>query len=162
MIEIRLLIREDEAFLWDMLYLALYVPEGNPPLPREVIHSPELSPYVHNWGEPTDEGFLALVNGKPVGAVWIRLLTGSNRGYGYVDDHTPELSIAVLPEYRGKGIGEMLMRCLFSSMEACYSAICLSVSAENPALRLYQRLGFVEVGNDSSSLKMVRHSGLQI
>ena len=99
----------DEPFLWDMLYLALYVPEGNPPLPREVIHSPELSRYVEGWGQPEDEGFLALDGEKPVGAVWLRLLTGDNHGYGYVDDLTPELSIAILPEYRGRGIGKALL-----------------------------------------------------
>jgi ribosomal protein S18 acetylase RimI-like enzyme len=156
LIEFRPLTRDDEPFLWEMLYQALYVPKGNPPLPREVIHTPELSRYVEGWGQPGDEGFLALVDGIPVGAVWIRLLIGDNRGYGYVDDQTPELSIAILPEYRGMGIGESLMLRLFESVKDRHVSICLSVSADNPARRLYERLGFIEVGDESQSLKMVK------
>lgn len=150
------LTRADESFLWEMLYLALFVPAGHAPLPPESIHSPELRRYVQDWGKPADEGFLALDGEKPVGAVWIRLMTGENRGYGYVDDQIPELSMAVLPEYRGKGIGKDLMLRLFSSLKTRYAAVCLSVSVENPASRLYRRMGFRVFENDGSSLKMIR------
>jgi ribosomal protein S18 acetylase RimI-like enzyme len=155
-ITFRPLASADESFLWEMLYLALFVPEGSPPLPRDSIHSPELRRYVQGWGKPNDEGFLAQDGNVPVGAVWIRLLTAKNRGYGYVDDQTPELSIAVLPEYRGMGIGEGLMLRLFSSLKSHYAAVCLSVSVENPASRLYLNMGFYVAGDDGSSLKMIK------
>ena len=32
--------KSDEPFLWEMLYQALYVPEGEPPLPREIVQQP--------------------------------------------------------------------------------------------------------------------------
>jgi ribosomal protein S18 acetylase RimI-like enzyme len=155
-IDIRLLTTEDEPFLWEMLYQALFIPPGHPPLPREVLQNPELSCYVQGWGKPGDEGFLAVDNGKPVGAVWIRLLTGDERGYGYIDDHTPELSIAILPEYRSKGIGGMLLETFLDEIKTRYAAICLSVSTDNPAIRLYRRLGFDVVDAVSGSLKMVK------
>lgn len=100
-ISIRPMVPGDEAFLWEMLYQAMYVPEGQPALPRDIVQIPEIRIYAEGWGKPDDTGYIAEVEGKAVGAVWLRLLTGDVRGFGYVDDMTPELSIALLPEYRG-------------------------------------------------------------
>ncbi|KST67343.1 hypothetical protein BC008_29550 [Mastigocoleus testarum BC008] len=154
---IRPLVSEDEAFLWEMLYHALYVPEGQIALPREVIHIPEIARYLRGWGREGDCGFLAsdAETSQPVGAVWLRLLVGKNQGYGYVNDDTPELSIAVLPEYRGQGIGTQLLTYLLSSVYG-HSSISLSVSEDNPALRLYKRFGFVVVRKSAGSLTMKR------
>ena len=99
----------DEPFLWEMLYEAIYVPEGAPPFPREIVQAPGIRQYVQGWGKPTDMGVLALDEGGPVGAAWLRLLAGDEKGYGYVDENTPELSVAMLHEYRGQGIGGQLL-----------------------------------------------------
>ncbi|MEJ7638954.1 MAG: GNAT family N-acetyltransferase [Singulisphaera sp.] len=108
---IRPLISEDEPFLWEMLYQALHVPEGQSAPPREVVRLPELARYVQGWGREGDCGFLAsdAITGRPLGAAWLRLPVGENKGYGYIDNDTPELSIAVLPEYRGQSIGTQLL-----------------------------------------------------
>ena len=153
---IRPLTEADEPFLWEMLYQALYVPEGHPPFPREIVQEPEISRYVQGWGKTNDLGFVALEGDKPVGAVWVRLLQGDHRGFGYVDETTPELSIAVYPEYRGKGIGSRLIAHLLEKAQARYRAICLSVSPDNPAIRLYQRLGFEAAGENRSSLTLLK------
>lgn len=52
------------------------------------------------------------------------------------------LDIAILPEYRSQGIGTQLLRELQN--EAAHTAKALSIHVErfNPALRLYQHLGF--------------------
>jgi len=154
---IRPLISGDEPFLWEMLYQALHVPEGQPTPSREVVHLPELACYVQGWGRAGECGFLAIdaSTGQPVGAVWLRLLTGENKGYGYVDDDTLELSIAVLPKHRGQGIGTQLLTDLLASAYGC-SPISLSVSADNPALRLYERFGFEVVSKSAGSLTMKR------
>jgi GNAT superfamily N-acetyltransferase len=154
-IQFRRLTPADEPFLWDMLYMAIHMPEGSPLPPREIVHSPELARYVDGWGKPGDEGFMALDGEKPVGAVWIRLLTGENKGYGYVDDATPELSIALLPEYRGQGIGRQLIGWLLEFSLPVYSGVCLSVSRDNPAVKLYETCEFVVVNSDPSTLVMV-------
>jgi ribosomal protein S18 acetylase RimI-like enzyme len=156
MLEILPLTPTDEPFLWDMLYQAIYVPEGAPPLPRTILQTPEIRRYVEGWGREDDWGCLVRVNGVPVGAVWMRLFTGDQRGYGYVDDATPELSIALLPEYRGQGIGEKLLTHLLKTAPNCYPAVSLSVLPDNPALRLYQRLGFEITTKSPSSLTLVR------
>ncbi len=140
-----------------MLYQALYVPEGQPVPPREVVRLPELACYVRGWKRSGDCGFLAsdAATGQSVGAVWLRFLVGENKGYGYVDDDTPELSIAVLPEYRGQGVGTQLLIHLLASAYG-QSSISLSVSVDNPALRLYERFGFEVVSKSDGSLTMKR------
>jgi ribosomal protein S18 acetylase RimI-like enzyme len=157
-IRIRPLTTEDEPFLWEMLYQSIHVPEGEEPPPRELLHEPELSRYVRDWGlRPGDAGYVAVEadTARPVGAVWLRLLTGENRGYGWVDDETPELAIAVLPDCRGRGIGTRLLTHLLAS-EHGSSSISLSVSADNPARRLYERHGFVTVEQGDDHLTMKR------
>jgi GNAT superfamily N-acetyltransferase len=147
----------DEPFLWEMLYQAVYVPPGGAPVPREIVGQPELNRYVAGWGQAGDVGFIAEENGQPIGAAWLRLLPGEKRGYGYVDDHTPELTMAVAPNYRSRGIGTRLLTYLLAEAARQYPAVSLSVAAENPARRLYERHGFVTVGKYDGSLTMLRH-----
>ncbi|MGA9773859.1 MAG: GNAT family N-acetyltransferase [Blastocatellia bacterium] len=146
----------DEPFLWEMLYQAIHVPAGGTAPPRQIVNSPELSRYVEQWGQENDLGLKAISTDdlQPFGAVWLRLMTEEKRGYGYIDDLTPELSIAVLREHRGKGVGTRLLNDLFESIAGRYKAISLSVSDDNPAKRLYQRLGFEIVSRDGASLTM--------
>lgn len=151
---IRPLTAEDEPFLWEMLFQAIHVPNGHPPLSRDVLNLPELARYVQGWGRDGDCGFLAAV-GEPVGAVWLRLLVAEDRGFGYVADDTPELSIALLPEFRGRGIGTQLLSRLFAA-PCGETPVSLSVSTDNPAVRLYRRFGFAGVGETGDSLTMVR------
>lgn len=149
----------DEPFLWKMLYQAIYVPAGSIAPPRQIVTSPELSRYVQHWGQENDFGLKARSadDRQPFGAVWLRLMIGENRGYGYIDDLIPELSIAVLAEHRGKGVGTRLLNELFESVRDKYKTISLSVSADNPAKRLYQRLGFEIVSRDGTSLTMKKN-----
>jgi ribosomal protein S18 acetylase RimI-like enzyme len=153
--KLRSLIPTDQPFLWEMLYQALYVPADKTPPPREVIYQPDLACYVQDWGRAGDRGFLAsdLATGEPIGAVWLRFLIGE--GYGYVNDQTPELGLAVLPKYRGQGIGTALLNALVADAPG---AISLSVSADNPALRLYQRFGFAIVRESHGTLILKRLS----
>lgn len=84
----------------------------------------------------------------------LRLLAGEEKGFGYIDDFTPELGMAILPEYRGQGIGTTLLTRLVETAAASYEQISLSVARENPALRLYKRLGFEVVAEVGTSLTM--------
>ena len=57
-ISLRPLTPSDEPFLWEMLYQALYVPPGLPPLPRDLLYTAELRRYVEGWGRESDSGWL--------------------------------------------------------------------------------------------------------
>lgn len=151
----------DEPFLWEMLYHALYVPEGVEPLPRTLLAEPEIAHYVSEWGQPADCGFVAVdaATRQSIGAAWLRLFPADAPGYGFVDDCTPEVSIALLPGWRGRGIGSELLIALLAYADVRYSAVSLSVDPANPARRLYERLGFEQVGANGGSVVMMRRCG---
>jgi ribosomal protein S18 acetylase RimI-like enzyme len=134
--------RDDEPLLWAMLYHAIHVPPGSAPPPADVVRSPELARYVEGWSAD-DLGVIAdSWDGVAVGAGWLRILAGDRAGYGHVADEVPELAIAVLPGWRGRGIGSEMMRQLFAAARGRHERVSLSVNRANPARRLYERLGF--------------------
>lgn len=154
-VAIRKLQPSDVPELWNLFYYAISVPPGEDPPPKDIIKKPELSKYVQDFGKGDDLGFMATTqNGKVAAAVWIRQFTRKDRGYGYVDDRTPELSIVVKPPFQGRGIGTTLLDHLLSST-ACPSRVSLSVSDYNPARRLYERFGFHVVGKAGDSTIML-------
>ncbi len=146
----------DQAFLWEMLYHALYVPEGAAPLPREIVRENGLAHYASDWGRAGDSGLIAIDSAteKPMGAVWLRQFTQLSPAYGYLDDTTPELSIALLPEYRGRGVGTQLLERIIDEARQHHPALSLSVSRDNPARRLYKRFGFIMINSSGDSLRM--------
>ena len=156
LLTIRAATPNDEPFLWEALYHAVYVPKGKPPLSRDIVNQPEITRYVSGWGRLCDRGVVAVMGNQPVGAAWLRLWMNGDNGFGYVDNHTPELSISVLPECRGTGIGTRMMELLLNDPETKFSGVSLSVTAENPAVRLYRRFGFETVETKGDSLTMIK------
>lgn len=145
----------DEALLRAYLRLAIFRAPGAAPLPDGLEREPHLARYVDGWGRRGDAGVVALDDaGSDVGAAWLRLWTPPEVGYGFLDAATPELSMAVRPEARGRGIGSALARQLLARAGGQYTAVSLSVTAENPARRLYARLGFVEVQRAGQAITM--------
>jgi ribosomal protein S18 acetylase RimI-like enzyme len=145
--------RQDVRFLRDMLHHAYYWRERSPgeePGP--------VSRYVKGWGRPGDTALIAVDEAFPVGAGWYRLFRRDQPGYGFVDEQTPELTIAVVPSRRGRGIGEALLTALCDrAREEGHAAISLSVEQGNDGLmRFYEKHGFrlaAEDGGDSVTLR---------
>ncbi|MGH7233080.1 MAG: GNAT family N-acetyltransferase [Nitrospiraceae bacterium] len=69
------------------------------------------------------------------------------KGYGYIDEETPELAMGVVPPWRGRGVGTALLRHVIECASKHYLGISLSVRSTNPAVRLYERAGFTVVPN---------------
>ena len=142
--------RGDVPFLRDMVRHAYYWRWGAP----ETADVPAAR-YVEGWGRPGDRGLIALDEGFPVGAAWYRLFTAGSPGYGFLDEETPELTIAVVPSRRGRGFGDQLLSALLDQARADgFPAISLSVEKDNPALHLYERFGFQPVKEMDSTLVM--------
>ena len=144
-------IRPNETILLlDFLYEAVHQPAASHLAPRTILQHPSLWKYVEAFG--TREGDLCVVaeiDNIIVGAAWSRLI----HSYGFVDDKTPELSISLYPQYRNQGIGTRnqgigtkLMHGIFEELShAGYRRVSLSVSKQNPAVRMYLRAGFAIV-----------------
>ena len=81
-------------------------------------------------------------------------------GYGWVAADIPELSMAVLPDHQGQGIGGALLDtvCALARMSG-FPAVSLSVEDGNGAAKLYTDHGFVSVGRNGDSNVLVRKLG---
>jgi ribosomal protein S18 acetylase RimI-like enzyme len=116
-----------------------------------------LSRYVDNWGRPDDLAVIAHETGNRVGAAWLRRFRSSEPGYGFVDEETPELSIAVVPSRRRHGQGQELLDGLLEAARgAGYEQVSLSVEAGSPAVEFYARNGFERVRDAEGGVVMLK------
>lgn len=147
----------DLMFLTDMLYESIHIPE-NKPSKEELLNLPHLKKYSEGWGRQGDRALIAFnEKNQPVGAAWYRLFKENQKGYGYVNDETPELGIALTSEARGKGTGTLLMKRLFETASRDgYKSLSLSVDPHNTqAVQLYKKLGFELCGSSGTSWTMI-------
>ena len=139
----------DVPFMRDMLRHAFY---GRTPVGDD---EPPLTRYVRDWGRRGDRALIVFDDYVPVGAAWYRLFRPDDAGFGFVDERTPELAIAVVPSRRGRGFGhELLTSLLDCARNDGFEAISLSVANENPALGLYEKYGFEPVREDDGAVVM--------
>ena len=116
-----------------------------------------LTRYVDNWGRAGDLAIIAHETGNRVGAAWFRLFPSSEPGYGFVDEQTPELSVAVVPSRRRHGLGQELMDGLLTAArDAGHQAVSLSVEADSPAVAFYERNGFERVRDADGGVVMLK------
>jgi len=138
----RTLVVADQDRLWHWLHVALWDPPPAGLRPIEVLQNPGVRIYAEAWGQATDVGVVARVDGVDAGACWMRLLP-AGVGLGSVDAATPQLGIALEPPFQRQGHGEPLMRqALNAARQAGYKQVSLTVHPENPARRMYERCGF--------------------
>ena len=143
---------QDVRFLRDMLHHAYYWKERNPDAGPGPV-----ALYVKAWGRRGDTAVIAIDNGFPVGAAWYRLFSARQPGYGFVDERTPELAIAVVPSARGRGVGSALLDALLERARAeGHEAISLAVDRDNAgAIALYERHGFERTAESEDTHTMV-------
>ena len=151
-------IRESELeILDDMLYEAIFIPGGEEKLPRDVLDLPEIYRYIKNFGRARDICLVAELEGELVGAIWVRLFSKDEPGYGFFDEKTPELTMAVKAENRSQGIGTLLMEKILQRLKVDgYKQISLSVDKQNYAYDFYLKCGFEVVDSTEDSYKMVK------
>ena len=120
---------EEYCLLSDFLYEAIYIPDGIEPPPKSVIDCPELQEYIIEFGNRKhDKALVAEIQGNIVGAI---------------------------PQYRGLGIGTSLLKQLLQVERlAGYSKISLSVQKSNYAVKMYEKVGFTVVDENSEEYIM--------
>lgn len=152
---IREIQKQDYPLLDNFLYEAIFVPEGIEPPPKTIITSPELQIYIERFGDLKDDwGLVAEIDGKIVGAVWVRIMND----YGHIDDETPSLAISLYKEYRSLGLGTALMKEILALLKTHgYKQVSLSVQKANYAAKLYLKVGFEIVRENEEEYIMVNH-----
>ena len=145
---------DDGPFLTEMLFEVVnWHSERHLPL-AGILADPELSHYVVGWPRPDDGGVVAFVAGQRVGAAWWRFFTEKDPGYGFVAADVPELSVAVVGAWRGRGVGRALVRTAQRAAAAHCRRMSLSVERANRAQALYVSEGFrvLSSGPDSDTM----------
>lgn len=137
---IREIEKSEYSLLDDFLYEAIFIPDGVQPPEKDIISLPELQVYVTDFGKQKDDVcFLAEVNDKVIGAVWVRDMND----YGHVEDGVPSFAISLYKEYRGYGVGTALMKRMICELKKRgYEKTSLSVQKANFAVQMYLNVGF--------------------
>lgn len=152
-VNIRKINNSEYKLLDNFLYEAIFIPEGVKAPPREIINVPELQVYVQNFGSREgDICFVAEVEEKIVGAVWVRIMDD----YGHVEDGVPSFAISLYQEYRGYGIGTAMMNHMLDELRnRGYQKTSLAVQKANYAVKMYKNVGFEIIDeNDEEYIMM--------
>ena len=151
--KIRPISAREVRLLQDFLYEAIFVPEGLSVPPKSIINQPELQVYITGFGTKKDDiGLAAEIDNKPIGAVWVRIMND----YGHIDNDTPSFAISLHKDYRGLGIGTVLMKEMLRILkDRGYKQASLAVQKANYAVRMYQKTGFEIVGENEEEYIML-------
>jgi GNAT superfamily N-acetyltransferase len=138
---------QDMRFLRDMLRHAYH---------WRIAQDPDLPVfrYVQNWGRRGDAGVVAFEGPNIYGAAWYRLFPADAPGFGFVDEETPELTIAVVPSHRGHGTGGELLEALLARARSD-GFPRVSLSAEPGQTGFYEKHGFHELRPEDGTVTMV-------
>ena len=129
--------QDDLTILWDFLAIAAYEPDAD-----AAKAVPFVAAHLAGWQRPEDFGFIAERDGAAIGAAWARQFTPDEQPAFFVDERTPEVTIGVKPYVRGQGVGGMLLHAVCAEAARRGVGLCLNVRHDNPARRLYERVGF--------------------
>jgi ribosomal protein S18 acetylase RimI-like enzyme len=145
----------DFAFMAEILTAAAFWRGEPTERTQDALAIPVFAHYLEGWPRTGDLGVIA-EQPMPVGAAWLRHFTSADPGFGYVDDQTPEMTIGVVPDVRGRGLGTALLRGLITEARtAGIQAISLSVEPDNRATRLYGRHGFQQLAEVDGAWTML-------
>jgi GNAT superfamily N-acetyltransferase len=139
-LSIRVARQDDLDVLWTFLAIAAHEPDI-----AKAKATPVVAAHLAGWRRSCDFGYIAESNGFALGATWARQFAPSEEPAFYVDDRTPEISLAVHETMRGKGLGQSLLGALIGEAKRRGVGLCLNVRDSNPAARLYERAGFRRV-----------------
>ncbi|HEY5330097.1 MAG TPA: GNAT family N-acetyltransferase [Acidobacteriaceae bacterium] len=141
-------VKEDEEFLRTLFALTQVTLQSFPPELQatllEMQYRGREMTYSTQYPDAEDS-MICLNDGTPIGR---RLVDRSDERFRLVD-------VAVLPEWQGKGIGTRVLAELAQQSRETGVKLSLRMVKENPAVRLYSRLGFETVAADEISYEMV-------
>lgn len=153
---IREIYQSEIPLLKDFTYEAIYQRDENNLISRDILNQPEIKVFYDKFGNPDDLCLVAEVDKKIVGAVWTRILSGPVKGFGNIDNKTPEFAISLYKEHRGQGIGTALMKSMLDLLnQRGYKQTSLAVQKDNYAVKMYQAVGFSVVKETEEEYLMI-------
>ncbi len=94
----------------------------------------ELSKYTDFYGFTNkDLGLYALVDNEIAGAIWSRRLN---------HDETPRLSVAIIPKFKGQGVGSFMMEQFLQEAASLYDALEINITEKQKSMKFYEQFGF--------------------
>jgi ribosomal protein S18 acetylase RimI-like enzyme len=145
---------DDQEFLFE-LYASTRLHEiagfGWPPTQQEMFLRMQFNAQYRSYEAAYGQAEHQIVeqDSKPVGRIMVL----------WEKDFALLVDIALLAEYRGRAIGGELLHDLIRKCTSAGVPLRLQVLKTNPALRLYQRLGFATTGEDQMYIQMERRPG---
>ena len=94
-----------------------------------------------------DLGLYALINNVVAGAIWSRELDNKQ--------NTPALSVAILPEFKGQGIGSFMMEQFLQEAATVYEEMSIDISHKPKSMKFYKKFGFTKK-EDSSEFILIK------
>jgi len=159
MINCRAYTQEDEQFLREMLFEAVFWSRTDSNRPSlEVGLSYDYTKHVLiDFGKRKgDIAVIAECDGKKAGAAFIRYWNDEVNLRGYISEDIPVLVIGVAKDYRRQGVGSALIDSLKAiAKENDISKISLCVTKNNVAHHLYMKQNFKIVEDIDSSYNML-------
>ena len=140
---------DDEAFLLHVFastrpeFSLLDLPESQMQALMSMQFNAQRQQYDGSY--PEAENSIVLLDDHPIGRI---LVDRKEHGITLVD-------VALLPEHRNTGIGTVLLKRLLAQAVVAKKPVRLHVLKSNPALRLYERLGFSRVSDQSMYFEMI-------
>lgn len=148
---------DDQPFLFE-LYCSVRANEGfygaleNPQLTALLKMQFDARERAYQYRYPNSDHLLILFDETPIGRLFVHR----------AEQEIRLADIALLPIYRGKGIGASLINELFDEADRVNKPVTLHVEMANPAIHLYERLGFVRKGDDGAYLFLERQPNSKI
>lgn len=142
---------DDQTFLFE-LYCSVRADEGfdnamdNPQLSALLKLQFDARERAYQFRYPDGDHQIILFDERAVGRIFV------HRG----EQEIRLTDIALLPEYRGKGIGAKLITELLDEADRLNKPVTLHVEWNNPAIHLYNRLGFEKKSDDGAYWFMER------
>lgn len=94
----------------------------------------ELSKYTEFFGFTNkDLGLYVLVDNEIAGAIWSRRLN---------PEEAPRLSVAIIPKFKGEGVGSFMMEQFLQEAGALYDSLSIDISEKPKAIKFYEKFGF--------------------
>ncbi len=137
----------DESFLFE-LYTSARTEEvacGSPhELRADCLKTQFQASLAYQTTFPNADCQIVLVDGEKAGRLVVHRTA----------DELLILDIALMPEYRNAGIGRALLRRVFGEAAATHKPVHATVFKSNHALRFFERLAFVKIGETNLCLEM--------